>query len=67
MVRRRGLEPRSPAFKAGRRDNRYTTGEHTVEADEIAQLSLITSLRSRGSHTRHGESDFTNSDLNITL
>ena len=32
----------------GRRDNHYTTGEPTVTADEIAQLILITSLRSRG-------------------
>ena len=30
----------------GRRDNHYTTGEPTVTADEIAQLILITSLRS---------------------
>ena len=32
----------------GRRDDHYTTGEPTVTADEIAQLILITSLRSRG-------------------
>ena len=31
-----------------RRDNHYTAGEPTVTEDEITQLILITSLRSRG-------------------
>ena len=40
LVRRRKFEPRRPAFKADVGDNRYTTGEPTVEADEIARLFL---------------------------
>ena len=66
VVHQRGLKPWVSCVQGTRRDNRYTTGEPTMKAGDIAQLILMTFTKITAFLTRLGKSDsFTKGRLRI--